>query len=406
MPVCVLGCSRVAVTMATQYALKGLLTGVTGIDVRAIDRIAAGDLAFADEPELVSRLASARGSASLVVTSDLEAAARAARTIVIFEPVVLDAAGRADYSALDETLRRAGAAMSPGVLVIYEGIVAVGDMRERVLPALERASGRGAGAGFSLAYAVQRTGRGHVLADSLRSPKIVAALDTQSRDRAAELYGRTMDTFLLFTETFEDAELVNLMETAARDVYAAYANDVAALAQTRGIDVRRVIAMANAQPYSWTASAGLEAAPEEAILASTLLRDAHRSRMAAVARAVNEDVHSDLLRRLDGALGGLTGRCVVILPPPHAVHESERSLRATHDALRARGAVAALAMPDADGSEIRMRAEALWISSDRAIIADLDLQSWPALRAVVDTKNVLSRPRIEALGLRYIGVGR
>lgn len=406
MPTCVVGCDRTAVTMATQFALKGLVTGIVSVDAQAIGEIAAGRLAFADEPAIAARIAAAQAQAALVVTAEFDYAISQARTIVVYERIRIGADGRADYGRFDETIGRVGRALTPGSLVLVEGVLAVGDMRGRVLPALEAASGKTAGRDFLLAYATQRTGAGHILADTMRSPKIVAGLDLASRDAAGAFLARVMDTFMVATEALEDAELVTLVETASRYVQGGFATELAAIAARHGVDIRRVIAMANSQPYSWSPHPGLDSGGDEARLATVLLRDRHDSQLSRAALDIQETALVEVVRTAAAMIGGLTGRRIGILGGPGGVAAAGTSAAKIGEAFRKEGATVGgiddLAVFTADE---RRAVDVLVVLGDRLGFDDLELSSWSRLELLVDARNSFSKRRIEAAGVRYLGVG-
>ena len=125
---------------------------------------------------------------------------------------------------------------------------------------LAEGSGLSAGEDFHVVFSPERVLTGRVFADLRRYPKLVGGIDEASTARGVEFYEQVLD----FDErpdlpqangvwdlvTAEASELAKLAETTYRDVNIGLANQFARVADSNGIDVKKVIEACNSQPYS------------------------------------------------------------------------------------------------------------------------------------------------------------
>ncbi len=114
--------------------------------------------------------------------------------------------------------------------------------REVVLPALEKASGRSAPDGFSLASNPEFLREGSALSDALGPDRVVIGLmdaDGHAKELLADLY-REFGSPMLVT-SLEGAELVKLASNSLLAIKVAFANEVANVAATVGADGYEVL---------------------------------------------------------------------------------------------------------------------------------------------------------------------
>jgi UDP-N-acetyl-D-mannosaminuronic acid dehydrogenase len=133
-----------------------------------------------------------------------------------------------------------------GNLVIVESTIPPHTTERIVAPILER-SGLKAGADFLLAHCPERILPGNIMAEAVYNARIIGGIDEESTRAAAALMATFVKGKLLSTNS-RTAEFVKLIENSYRDVNVAFANQVAILCETLGIDTAEAIALANEHP--------------------------------------------------------------------------------------------------------------------------------------------------------------
>ena len=227
---------------------------VTGVQRRSarsgwkIDALNAGQSPFeGDEPglaELIQRVAVEKGT--FRVTDDI-AVCREANAILIDVQTPVDGDRMPRYESLRQVAAGAGRHMRRGVLVIIESTVAPGTTQHVVQPILEHESGMQAGRDFSLAFSYERVMPGKLLEYLVHFPRVVGGIDEESTRRAVELYRHIVQSEILATDCLT-AEVAKTVENTYRDVNIAFANEMALLCESLGVDVFAVRQLVNSRP--------------------------------------------------------------------------------------------------------------------------------------------------------------
>jgi UDP-N-acetyl-D-mannosaminuronic acid dehydrogenase len=224
-------------------------------------------------------------------------------------PTPLGADRRADLSHVEAAVEAIAPVLRAGDTVILESTVPVGTTErlaerlaglrpELVFPARGGPSIAGC---VHLAHCPERVLPGRALEELVRNDRVIGGLGAGCASRAAALYRGFVRGALMLADC-RMAELVKLAENAFRDVNIAFANELALICGTLGLDVRAAIALANRHPRVQVLSPGVgvgghcvavdpwflaEAAPAEARLvrAAREVNDAAPLRVAAMVRA-------------------------------------------------------------------------------------------------------------------------
>jgi nucleotide sugar dehydrogenase len=417
--VCVVGLGRIGLPLAVQCASKRL--PVTGCDIAKgiVDAVNAGVCPYPDEENLAEKLRAARDAGLLSATIDTAEAVRGSRVVVIVVPVGLTAEKRADFAALDAAARDVATGLQPQTLVILETTVPLGTTRSRLGAAVE-SSGLRLGTDLFLAYSPERVFVGRVLTDLRRYPKVVGGIDAESARRAAAFYASALDAPVLTVANCETAELVKLAETTYRDVNIALANEFARIAGEHGVDVTEAIAAANSQPYSHIHQPGVGVGGHCIPVYPRFLLEGDAARLPEAARELNDGMAAYAVDRLAAAIDGLAGKTVVILGLSYRRDIKEAAFSSTFllsKELAARGARALVHDPYFTPDEIRalglvpaervpLDADAVVVQAWHAAYHTLDLSGFRGCKVVLDGRNALSRESVEALRMRYLGIGR
>jgi UDP-N-acetyl-D-mannosaminuronic acid dehydrogenase len=199
-----------------------------------------------DEPGLDELIARVVKKGSFRVTDDY-AVLRGMDAILIDVQTPTDSADHSpSYLSLKEVARQVGEHMKRGVLVIIESTVAPGTTQHVVQPILERKSGMKAGVDFYLAYSYERVMPGRLIDYVVNLPRIVGGIDKRSEELAVEIYSRIVKAKIYSTDVLT-AEASKTIENAYRDVNIAFANEMALICESLGLDVWEVQRLVNSR---------------------------------------------------------------------------------------------------------------------------------------------------------------
>lgn len=151
------------------------------------------------------------------------------------------------YESLRLVCEDVGRHMSAGALVVIESTVAPGTTEHLAKPLLEEGSGLKAGKDFSLAFSYERVMVGRLIKNIVELPRIVGGIDKRSTERAMELYMHIVRAELHPTDALT-AEVAKVVENTYRDVNIAFANEVALICESLGVDAYEVRALVNTLP--------------------------------------------------------------------------------------------------------------------------------------------------------------
>ena len=418
----VVALGKVGLPLAAQLARAGHEVVGCDVDPAVVATVRAGRAPFPGEPGLDAALGEAVAAGRLRAQADTAAAvAEGPDLAVVVPPLVIDAALRPDWRALDAAIEAVGAGLRPGTTVSLETTVPVGTTRERVAPALEAGSGLRVEKDFHLVFSPERVSSGHVLRDLATYPKLVGGLSREGEARGVELYRMAVDAEVWGLGSAEAAELAKLAETTYRDVNIALANELARYADRLGVDVEAVIAAANSQPFSHVHRPGVAVGGHcIPVYPHFLLAGDPEARLPAVARAVNAGMPAYAVELLADELGDLAGERVLVLGVAYRGGVKEAAFSgafALRDELEARGAEALATDPLFADDELRALGFASWDGGEVAgavVQADHDEyrllgpDDLPGARAIVDGRGVLDSAAFAAGGVavRRLGGGQ
>jgi nucleotide sugar dehydrogenase len=267
MRVTVIGLGKIGLPLAVQFALKG--HEVLGCDVnkKTVEQINNGIEPFPGETNLQNFLTQVIKNGNLIATTETEDAVSKSEVVVVVVPLLVDQEGMPDFEWIDDATQRIGSSLKPGTLVSYETTLPVGTTRNRFAKALEEASGLIAGKDFTVVFSPERVLTGRVFADLRKYPKLVGGINEASNQAGVKFYEAVLDfddrpdlskkNGVWNLESCEASEMAKLAETTYRDVNIALANQFALFAEKSNIDIAKVIAASNSQPYSHIHNPGI-----------------------------------------------------------------------------------------------------------------------------------------------------
>ncbi len=427
MKIAVVALGKIGLPLAVQFAKKG--HHVIGCDVnqKTVELVNAGTEPFPGEDHLDQYLKEVVASGHLKATTDTTSAVAQADAVVVVVPLFVDHDGIPDFGWMDEATVAIAAGLKPGTLVSYETTLPVGTTRTRFAPALEKGSGLTAGKDFSLIFSPERVLTGRVFADLRKYPKLVGGIDEKSTAHGIDFYKAVLDfddrpdltepNGVWNLLTAEASEMAKLAETTYRDVNIALANQFAIFAEGANIDIAKVIAASNSQPYSHIHQPGIAVGGHcIPIYPRFYLWNDPEATVVRSARAANAAMPAHAVSLLKSSMGSLTGKKVVVLGISYrgGVKESAFSgVFATVAALKAEGADVSVHDPmytDDESTKLGFTPHHMGESVDGVILqADhkeyvaLSASDFPGLLAVVDGRRSLDRSQFAGVRFNVIG---
>ncbi|TET16061.1 MAG: nucleotide sugar dehydrogenase [Candidatus Thorarchaeota archaeon] len=232
-----------------------LLADVEGIQVTGLQRkskrsgwkidvLNSGKSPFeGDEPGLNELIAKVVAKGTFKVTDDIEVL-KDADIILIDVQTPTDAQNMPQYVSLREVSKNIGMRIKKGVLVIVESTVAPGTTEHIVQEIIEKESGFKGGKDFDLAFSYERVMPGRLIEFIVNMPRVVGGITPQSAERAVELYSKIVKEDITTLDTLS-AELSKTIENAYRDVNIAFANEMALVCESLGVDIYKIIEAIN-----------------------------------------------------------------------------------------------------------------------------------------------------------------
>ena len=427
MKIAVVALGKIGLPLAVQFAKKG--HQVIGCDVnqKTVDLVNAGKEPFPGEAHLAEYLSESVKSGHLTATTDTTTAVSQSDAVVIVVPLFVDEEGIPDFAWMDAATEKIAKGLKPGTLVSYETTLPVGTTRNRFAPALEKGSGLVAGKDFHLVFSPERVLTGRVFADLRKYPKLVGGINEASTKAGIKFYEAVLDfddradlsekNGVWDLGTAEASELAKLAETTYRDVNIALANQFAIFAEGANIDIAKVIAASNSQPYSHIHQPGIAVGGHcIPIYPRFYLWNDPEATVVRSAREANSKMPEHAVSLLSGALGDLKGKKVAVLGISYrgGVKESAFSgVFATVAALKAEGADVSVHDPmytDDESTKLGFTPHHMGESVDGVILqADhkeyvaLSASDFPGLLAVVDGRRSLDRSQFAGVRFNVIG---
>jgi nucleotide sugar dehydrogenase len=432
MKIAVVALGKIGLPLAVQFAKKG--HHVIGCDVNqtTVDLINARTEPFPGEAFLDEYLKETVGTGHLVATTDTTSAVSQADAVVIVVPLFVNEEGIPDFGWMDAATEKIAAGLKPGTLVSYETTLPVGTTRNRFAPALEKGSGLKAGVDFHLVFSPERVLTGRVFADLRKYPKLVGGINDSSTKAGITFYEDVLDfddrpdltikNGVWDLGTAEASEMAKLAETTYRDVNIALANQFAIFAEGANIDIAKVIAASNSQPYSHIHQPGIAVGGHcIPIYPRFYLWNDPEATVVRSAREANAAMPAHAVKLLADAMGGsdsLRGKKVVVLGISYrgGVKESAFSgVFGTVTALKERGAVVVVHDPMYSDVEISALGftpfhlgedcDAVILQADHKEYKEWTVNCFVGVKAIVDGRRTMNPANFPGVVFRVIGAG-
>ena len=430
MKIAVVAMGKIGLPLAVQFAEMG--HDVVGVDVQqgVVDTINAAVEPFPGEAHLQEKLSALVPAGRLRATTDYAEAIPGADAIVIVVPLFVDdATWQPDFGWMESATRSFSEHLSPGTLVSYETTLPVGTTRNRWKPMIEEISGLTEGEGFHLVFSPERVLTGRVFEDLRKYPKLVGGLNPEGARRGIEFY----EQVLAFDDrpdlpqgngvwdlgSAEAAEMAKLAETTYRDVNIGLANQFGKFAEKNGIDVFKVIKASNSQPYSHIHLPGIAVGGHcIPVYPRLYLHTDPDATIVRTAREANMTMPQHAVTLVEGALGGLEGKKVLILGASYRGKVKETAFSGvfpTFEALVAKGATAYVTDPMFSAEELAAKkltplpegetVDAIIVQADHPEFKELKASDFPGVQAIVDGRHMTDPANWDGVKRFVIGNG-
>jgi UDP-N-acetyl-D-mannosaminuronic acid dehydrogenase len=239
--VSIIGLGYIGLPTAVIAAEAGYDVWGYDIDTKKIATIASGSSPI-EEPFLASRLNAVISEKKFSVGSTLQRA----DYFIVAVPTPFKKGKKADLQYVEAAFETIVSVIVPGNVVIIESTIPVGATR-LCASVLEKKTGYRLEHDIFVAHCPERVLPGNVFHELEHNNRLIGGCGPRSGRRAREFYAAFVKGELRICSDMT-AEMVKLVENSFRDVNIAFANQVAAMARSVGINPFEVIEFANKHP--------------------------------------------------------------------------------------------------------------------------------------------------------------
>jgi len=306
--IAVIGLGYVGLPTAVVFSNAGF--HVTGIDIdqKVVETVSNGEC-LTDEPGLKRLINQVRRKGLFEVVSDGEAVLGKSDVIFVHVPTPKKDDGMPDLSYVEKVCNQVARHLRKGRLVIVASTLPPNTTKGFVAPLLERGSGLRCGIDFWLAYCPERIAPGKALEEFVENDRLIGGYDAESAELANEVF-KTVVKGDMFLADATAVEVAKLAENTYRDVNIAFANELALICENVGVDVVKVVELANTHPrvniLKSGPGVGGPCLPKDPYLLATVASDPHAHQVIIGSRMVNDFMAShcvDLVLRAIGESG-------------------------------------------------------------------------------------------------------
>ena len=133
-----------------------------------------------------------------------------------------------------------------GSIIVIESTISPGTVDRCIRPIFER-SGYKLGSDFHIAHAPERIIPGNMLYELENNSRTIGADSIEIAERVRDIYSRFCKGTIVLTDV-RTAEMTKVVENTFRDINIAYANELAKICSSDGMDVYKIIEIANMHP--------------------------------------------------------------------------------------------------------------------------------------------------------------
>jgi UDP-N-acetyl-D-mannosaminuronic acid dehydrogenase len=420
--VCVVGCGRKGTLYSYAFAQAGFKVSCADADPSVVKKLAKGKTPFR-QLEIEAKMKSLINAGQLNVTSELKKAVSRSDIVIVTVPAKVDDKKKMDYSEVLNTLKQVGAALHPGVLVIYGEVAGLGSTEGIMKETLENTSGLKAGQDFILAYIPIHNAQVRRFIEPFGELELkVAVVGKTGQDAALNLV-KTVTKNVKQIDDVKTAEIMTLFAAARQDVNAALASELAVFCESANIDYFKVSKLSEFYgPSFWPTTNDEENMSEAYLLLESAENLNVKLRLSKLARQINEEMVKHAVNLTQDALRScnktLRRAKIAVLG---TVNPSTPAV-AFAQLLSLKGAKASLYDPSSKGGTIDLGdvksslneavegVDGIVILTGEEQFRHLNLRKLKAMTkmpsAIVDLAGAFEREAVEAEGFIYRGLGK
>jgi UDP-N-acetyl-D-mannosaminuronic acid dehydrogenase len=241
----VLGSGYIGLPTAALFADAGFHVVALDLKSEVVEAVNSGT-SLINEPNLSDLVSHNVQAGRLEATLNCQEALTQVNGVIISVQTPTYQNKKPNLSFLMRAVEDVGKNLKKEMLVVVSSTVPPGTMLEEVKPKLESLSSLEVETQFYLAYVPERVSPGKALKEFVESPRLIGGIGPNSTKMAAELF-RTVCKKVIQTDA-ATAELTKLAENTFRDVNIAFSNQLALICEEQGVDVAKVIELANTHP--------------------------------------------------------------------------------------------------------------------------------------------------------------
>ncbi len=196
---------------------------------------------------------------------------------------------------IKETCEQISKRLNNGDIVILRSTVKVGSTRNIALPILKKSKKI-----FHLAYCPERAVEGAALKELKKLPQVIGVLDKKSLPLIKSIFKKITNK-IVQASSLETAEMIKLIDNSSRDVFFAYANEIARVCDSLGLSASEIISSGKLG-YKRTdiAKPGLVGGPclhkDPYIFSESLKKYNIKPEITLTARKINERQPSEIVK--------------------------------------------------------------------------------------------------------------
>ena len=195
------------------------------------------------EPELEEMIAEGVKSGRITATTDVAAAVAQTELSLVCVGTPYKPTGELDLKFVERVCESIGSELAKKKsrhVVVARSTMLPGSIRGTVIPALERGSGKKAGADFGVAVNPEFMRESTAVRDFYNPPKtVIGALTTADSEKVAELYAGLPGPFI--HTKIETAEMVKYVDNLFHALKITFANEIGRVGKAVGVDAHEVM---------------------------------------------------------------------------------------------------------------------------------------------------------------------
>jgi len=300
--------------LPTSVTLANAGVKVKGYDVNpAVTSALRGGRIHIVEPFLQEEFEDAVSSGNLAFVDKYEPAD--IFIIAVATPFKRGGAGdpEADLTYVFSAARMVGEVLAKGNLVILESTVPPGTTGEMTRLLVET-SGLSEDEFFT-AHCPERVMPGRILHELRHNDRVIGASRHEGAEKAHLLYSKVVTEGRIILTDDKTAEMCKLAENTCRDINIAYANELSIIADRVGVDVYKVIEIANLHPRINILRPGVGVGGHCIAVDPWFLAQAggNEAGLIAAARRRNDNKTNWVCEKVSRLCGGLEDKTVTVL---------------------------------------------------------------------------------------------